>query len=68
MGEGSSLAVARASRRGVRGWLAEASDAVVSIFFPAGYRVCDKLLVQAIRVPFCEECLDSFGGASGKKV
>jgi competence protein ComFC len=67
MGEGSSLAAARASRRGVRGWLAEASDAVVSVFFPAGCRICDKLLVRASRVPFCEECLNSFEAPAEKK-
>ena len=44
----------------MRGWLVEASDAVVSVFFPAGCRICDKLLLRAIRVPFCEECLASF--------
>jgi hypothetical protein len=42
MGEGSSWAAARASRRGARGWLAEASDAVVSI------RVYEGPLVRAI--------------------
>jgi competence protein ComFC len=67
MGEISSLAAARASRRGVRGWLVEASDAVVSVFFPAGCRICDKLLVRASRVPFCEECLDSFEAPKEKK-
>lgn len=55
------------SRRGVRGLLAEASDAVVSVFFPAGCRICDKLLVRASRVPFCEECLDSFEAPPEKK-
>jgi len=54
-------------RRGARGWLAEASDAVVSVFFPAGCRICDKLLVQASRVPFCEECLGSFEAPPEKK-
>ena len=67
MGEGSSLAAARTSRGGVRGWLAEASDAVVSVFFPAGCRICDKLLVRASRVPICEECLDSFEAPAEKK-
>ncbi len=44
----------------MRGWLADASDAVVSVFFPAGCRICDKLLVRASRVPICDECLASF--------
>jgi competence protein ComFC len=67
MGEGFSSTGARTSRRGVRWWLAEASDAVVSVFFPAGCRICDKLLVRASRVPFCEECLDSFEARAEKK-
>jgi predicted amidophosphoribosyltransferase len=61
------LAANRASGRGVRGWLAEAGDAIVSVFFPAGCRICDKLLVRASRVPFCEECLDSFEAPAEKK-
>jgi competence protein ComFC len=44
----------------VRGWLEEAGDAVVSVFFPAGCRICDSLLTGASRVPICGECLDSF--------
>src|SRR5580658_6943951 len=67
MGEGSSMQTAGSVRRGARGWLAEASDAVVSVFFPAGCRICDKLLVQASRVPFCEECLGSFEAPPEKK-
>ena len=51
---------ARVTRKGVRGWLAEAGDAVASVFFPAGCRICDALLVGASRVPICGECLDSF--------
>src|SRR5580693_6668341 len=66
MGEGSSLPGARAPRSGVRGWLAEAGDAVVSVFFPAGCRICDSLLVRASRVPFCEECLGSFAAPRAK--
>ena len=67
MGESSSLPSARAWSRGVRGWLAGASDAVVSVFFPAGCRICDKLLVRSSRVPICEECLDSFPAPAEKK-
>ena len=47
-------------RGGVRGWLAEASDSVVSVFFPAGCRICERLLTTASRVPICAECLSSF--------
>jgi ComF family protein len=52
--------MAGARRRGVRGWLAEASDAVVSVFLPSGCRICERLLTSASRVPICEECLTSF--------
>jgi len=48
------------SRRGVGGWLAEAGDAVVSVFFPAGCRICERLLTGASRVPICGECFASF--------
>ncbi|HKW57280.1 MAG TPA: ComF family protein [Candidatus Acidoferrum sp.] len=44
----------------VRGWLAEASNAVASVWFPAGCRLCDVLLVHSSRVPICQECLASF--------
>ncbi len=67
MGDASSIPSGKGLSRGVRGWLAEASDAVVSVFFPAGCRICDKLLVRASRVPFCEECLASFEAAREKK-
>ena len=52
--------VGDARRGGVRGWLTEASDAFVSVFFPAGCRICERLLTTASRVPICEECLASF--------
>jgi ComF family protein len=42
------------------GWLAKASDALVSVIFPAGCRICDRLLTGASRVPICGECLSSF--------
>ncbi len=67
MGESSSFPSTRASRRGVREWLAEASDGVVSVFFPAGCRICDELLTRASRVPFCEECLGSFQAPTVKR-
>ena len=41
-------------------WLVEASDALISVIFPAGCRICDNLLVDAGRVPICPECLTSF--------
>jgi predicted amidophosphoribosyltransferase len=43
-----------------RRWLAEATDALVSVFFLSGCRICDRLLRNASRVPLCGECLLSF--------
>ncbi len=48
------------SGRGGRGWLAGIGDALVSVFFPAGCRICDELLTSASRVPICGACLASF--------
>src|SRR5260370_2403211 len=59
--ESSSSGTAGARRESARGWLAEIGDAVVSVFFPSGCRICDRLLTSASRVPLCEECLSSFG-------
>ena len=66
-GQGSSSHVSGTDRRGVRRWLAEASDAVVSVFFPAGCRICEKLLTGARRIPICQECLSSFEAPQEKK-
>ena len=68
MAGGSSFSSVTAARRGGlrgrfrqgRGWFGEISDAVVSVFFPSGCRICDRLLTSASRVPLCEECLSSF--------
>jgi ComF family protein len=73
MAEGnSSSEKALAQRRGVRGWgragrdwLAGVSDAFVSVFFPAGCRICDRLLTGASRVPVCGDCLSSFAPLPG---
>lgn len=46
-------------------WLSEASDALVSVFFPAGCRLCERVLVHASTVPICEECLGSFAALGG---
>ena len=40
--------------------LATASDALVSVFYPAGCSLCEQLLTRATRVPICDECLASF--------
>ncbi len=66
-GKSSSMRAAESARRSVRVWLAEASDAVVSVFFPAGCRICEGLLKGARRVPICEECLSSFEAPPEKK-
>jgi len=73
VGSGSSSSgLAAGPRRGLgawfrhgRGWLGDISDAVVSVFFPAGCRICDRLLTSASRVPLCEECLSSFARVPG---
>jgi competence protein ComFC len=44
----------------VGGWLSETGDALVSVFFPAGCRLCEHILLRASAVPICEECLGSF--------
>src|SRR5258708_3822742 len=62
--ESSSSGTAGARRESARGWLAEIGDAVVSVFFPSGCRICDRLLTSASRVPLCEECLSAFARGS----
>ncbi len=47
-------------REHVRSWLVAASDALVSVIFPAGCRLCSELLTDSRRVPICRECLASF--------
>ncbi|HEX4380552.1 MAG TPA: ComF family protein [Candidatus Acidoferrum sp.] len=44
----------------LRQWVGAAGDAVVSVFFPGGCRLCERLLIRASRLPICEECLGSF--------
>ena len=53
----------------VKSWtgrLAEAGDAIVSILFPAGCRLCKDLLTRASRVPICDTCLASFKPLQGR--
>jgi competence protein ComFC len=40
--------------------LAQTGDAVISVLFPAGCRICEGLLTRANRVPICDECFASF--------
>ena len=61
----SSTDASAAKRQGMRGWFAQASDALVSVFFPSGCRICERLLTSASRVPLCEECLSSFERVAG---
>jgi ComF family protein len=49
----------------VGAWWSGASDALVSVFFPAGCRLCERVLVHASTVPICEECLGSFAALGG---
>ncbi len=49
----------------VGGWLSGASDALVSVFFPAGCRLCERVLLRASTVPICEQCLGSFPALGG---
>jgi ComF family protein len=58
MGETSSST--GTANRGFRRWLNEAGDALVSVFFPAGCRICGDLLARASRLPICTPCLRSF--------
>ena len=59
-GAGSSLGLGRRAGAQMRRWLAESSDALASVFFPAGCRICERMLVRASRVPICDDCLESF--------
>src|ERR1700729_4637069 len=44
----------------LRQWMGAAGDALVSVFFPGGCRLCERLLTRASRLPICEECLEAF--------
>jgi ComF family protein len=56
--------------RGAEGawkWLMHAGNALTSVFFPAGCRICEQLLMRSSRVPICEECWASVQRLSGKQ-
>jgi competence protein ComFC len=40
--------------------VAGVGDAIVSVFFPGGCRLCERLLTRASRLPICEDCLEAF--------
>jgi competence protein ComFC len=46
-------------------WFTGAGDALVSVFFPAGCRLCERLLLRASTLPICDECLGSFPAIGG---
>jgi competence protein ComFC len=47
------------------GWLSGAGEALVSVLFPAGCRLCERVLLRASTVPICEACLGSFPALGG---
>jgi len=66
-GGGSFSESARHAGAAARRWMTTAGDALASVFFPAGCRICERLLVGASRVPVCEECLGSFEARPQRK-
>ena len=51
--------------RRIGAWLSGAGDALVSVLFPAGCRLCEQALLRASTVPICEACLGSFAALGG---
>jgi ComF family protein len=47
-------------RNSIVPWLSRLSGALTSIVFPAGCRLCKRLLTDGSRLPICQECLSSF--------
>ena len=63
MAQGSTaVGFSKTRRRSLLGWVAAAADGLISIFFPGDCRICGRLLVDARRVPFCDDCFLSFKG------
>lgn len=60
------MATRRSFEKRVGAWLGGAGDALASVFFPAGCRLCERTLVQASTVPICAECLGSFAALGGR--
>ena len=46
-------------------WLSNVRSALLSVAFPAGCRICERLLTEATRIPICNDCLGSFGPITG---
>jgi len=47
-------------------WFTGAGDALVSVLFPGGCRLCERLLLRARALPICAECLGSFPAIGGR--
>jgi len=41
-------------------WFTQVAGNIASVLFPGCCRLCDQLLVDARRVPICDDCLESF--------
>lgn len=48
------------TRNALVSWLAQLAGNVASVLFPGCCRICDQLLLDARRLPLCDECLSSF--------
>jgi ComF family protein len=46
--------------RRLGGLVGGVGDALASVFFPGGCRLCERLLTRASRLPICDECLAAF--------
>lgn len=49
-------------RRALVSWISKVTGSVASVLFPGCCRLCDHLLVDARRLPICDDCLRSFPG------
>ena len=38
---------------------------MLSVVFPAGCGICERLLSEATRIPICNDCISSFGPITG---
>jgi predicted amidophosphoribosyltransferase len=47
------------------GWFSQVRAALLSVLFPAGCRICERLLSEATRIPICVDCISSFGPLTG---
>ena len=53
------------ARRFAGGWLSVARAGLLSVVFPAGCHICERLLTAATRIPICNDCLGSFRPITG---